>query len=68
MDDLIKTVSEKAGINAEQAKAAVGGMIEFLKAKAPMIADQLKGVLEGGGGGPLAGLKDKLGGMLGGKS
>lgn len=64
MDDLIKTVTEKAGINAEQAKAAVASVMEFVKAKLPMIGDQLKGLLEGGGGG-VAGAADALKKKLG---
>ncbi len=70
MDDLIKSVTEKAGINPDQAKSAVNAVIEFVKAKMPMIGDQLKGMLDGGGAGgggagPLGGLADKLGGLMG---
>ena len=50
MDDLIKTVSEKAGITAEQAKTAVNTVVEFAQKKLPGIGDQLKGMLSGGGG------------------
>ncbi len=50
MDELIKTVSEKAGINAEQAKTAVNSVMDFIKTKVPGIGDQLKGMLSGGGG------------------
>lgn len=56
MDELIKTVSEKAGITADQAKNAVTSVIEFVKTKAPMIGEQLKGFLAGGGGGEGGGL------------
>ena len=62
MDELIKTVSEKAGINPEQAKTAVNSVIDFLKAKMPMIADQVQGLFTGGeGGGTLDAVKKKLG-------
>jgi hypothetical protein len=62
MDDLIKTVSEKAGISAEQAKSAVNSVIEFAKAKMPVVGEQLQGLLTGGGDGsnPLAGAADAL--------
>lgn len=61
MDELIKTVSEKAGISAEQAKRAVDGVIEFAKAKMPMVGEQLQGLLSGGDGStPLAGAADAL--------
>lgn len=64
MDELIKTVSEKAGINPEQARSAINSVMEFVKAKLPMIGDQLKGMLEGGGGGASSAvdaIKSKLG-------
>ena len=65
MDDLIKMVTEKAGINGDQAKKAVTAVIDFVKDKAPMIGDQLKGLLEGGGG--VGGIAGTIGGMFGGK-
>ena len=65
MDDLIKMVTEKAGINGEQAKKAIASVIEFVKDKAPMIGDQLKGLIEGQGG--LGGIAGKIGDMFGGK-
>lgn len=62
MDELIKTVSEKAGINAEQAKTAVNSVVEFVKGKLPVVGEQLQGLLSGGGdgGSPLAGATDAL--------
>ena len=56
MDELIKMVSEKAGISADQAKTAVTSVFEFLKGKLPMLGDQLQGLVGGGGDGsnPLA--------------
>jgi hypothetical protein len=50
VDELIKTVSEKAGINTDQAKTAVMSVIDFVKTKAPVVGDQLKGLLSGEGG------------------
>lgn len=62
MDELIKTVSEKAGINPEQAKAAVNSVVEFVKTKVPVVGEQLQGLLSGSGdgGNPLAGAADAL--------
>ena len=62
MDDLIKTVSEKAGISPEQAKSAVNSVLEFAKTKLPGVGEQLQGLLGGGGdgGNPLAGAADAL--------
>lgn len=66
MDELIKTVSEKAGITAEQAKSAIDTITGFLKDKLPPgIGDNISSFLEGKDGSGLAGmakgLKDKLG-------
>lgn len=64
MDELIKLVADKAGISPDQAKNAVAGVIDFLKAKAPGIGDQISGVLSGSGGGAadvLGNLRGKLG-------
>ena len=61
MDELIKTVSEKAGINAEQAKVAVSSVIDFVKGKMPALGEQVQGLISGGdGGNPLAGAADAL--------
>lgn len=67
MDELIKTVSEKAGISPEQAQSAVNSVIEFAKAKMPMIGEQLQGLLAGGGtgGNPLASAAEALKGKFG---
>jgi len=49
MDELVKLVSEKAGISAEQAKVAIGVVADFLKKKAPApVAAQIDGLLAGG--------------------
>jgi hypothetical protein len=64
VEELVKKVAEKAGINPEQAQKAVSSVIEFVKDKAPMIGDQLKGLIEGGGGG-LGNIAGKIGDMFG---
>jgi hypothetical protein len=64
MDELIKTVSEKAGINPDQAKIAVTSVIEFMKGKLPMLGEQVQGLFTGEGGG-LAGAADALKKKLG---
>ena len=69
MDELIKSVTAKAGVSEEQAKKAVQSVVEFLKAKFPAIGGQLESLMQGGGGGGGGGLGDiagKIGGMLGG--
>lgn len=63
MDELIKTVSQKAGISTDQAKQAVTAVLDFLKQKLPApIAGQIEGLL-GGGGSP--DLSKGLGGIFG---
>jgi hypothetical protein len=51
VDELIKKVTEKAGISPEQAKNAVNSVLEFIKTKAPGIGDQITALISGGGGG-----------------
>lgn len=69
MNELIKTVSERAGIDASQAESAINAVLERLEGLLPdPIGSQIRGLLDGGGegGGPdLGGLADKLGGLLG---
>lgn len=49
MDELLKLVSEKANISADQAKQAVETVLNFLGDKLPApIAAQVKGLLAGG--------------------
>ncbi|MBS1517307.1 MAG: hypothetical protein JSS91_04400 [Bacteroidetes bacterium] len=66
MDELIKLVTEKTGISAEQAKSAIETVGNFVKDKLPAgIGDQVNNFLEGkeiGGIADMAkGFKDKLG-------
>jgi hypothetical protein len=65
VDELIKKVTEKAGINPEQAKNAINGVIDFLKAKMPGVGEQVAGMLSGGGGGGAGNVIDSVRGKLG---
>jgi uncharacterized protein (DUF2267 family) len=68
MDELIKLVSEKAGISQDQAQQAVKTVMGFLKDKLPApIAGQVESALSGGELPDAGGLGKKLGGLLGGK-
>ena len=77
MDDLIKQITEKVGISADQAKGAIQAVMGFIGDKLPgPIASQVNKLLgdddgggdEGGGddGGLMDKAKDALGGLLGG--
>ena len=78
MDELIKLVSEKANISADQAKQAVESVVGFIKDNFPgPIGDQVTNLLSGAGGlagqaggalGDVAGKAgEALGGLFGGK-
>jgi uncharacterized protein (DUF2267 family) len=61
MDELVKMVAKKVGINEAQAKQAVETVLGFLKDKLPEpIAGQLEAVLEG----DMSGLDDLAGGVM----
>lgn len=48
MDELIKQVSQKAGITEQQAQAAVNTVLEFVKSKLPpALASQVDGIVSG---------------------
>ena len=65
MDQLIKLVADKAGISADQAKAAVDTVLGFLKDKLPApIASQIDGLLSGGAG-QVGDMVKGLGGLFG---
>ena len=74
MEELIKQVTERAGISEEQARTAVSTVLGYLKKSLPgSISSQLDTVV-GGGAGAVADLTSRagdviggLGGMLGGK-
>lgn len=66
MDELVKLVTQKAGINTDQATKAIGAVIDFLKTKLPApIANQIQGVLEGSASANPADLVKGLGSMFG---
>ena len=44
-------MSEKAGINAEQAKTAVNTVMDFIKNKVPGVGDKIKELIASGGDG-----------------
>ncbi|HYE13547.1 MAG TPA: hypothetical protein VD968_03790 [Pyrinomonadaceae bacterium] len=66
MDELIRQVTERAGISEAQARSAVETVMGFLKNRLPEpIGGQLEGFL-GGAGGAVGGVADKAGDVLGG--
>ncbi len=69
MDQLIKSISEKAGISAEQAQTAIAQVMAFVKEKMPAgLGSHLDGLMGGEGGGmpSLGDLAGKLSGLMGG--
>ncbi len=65
MEELVKMVSQKAGISADQATKAIGAVMDFLKTKLPApIAAQVQGLLEGGTN-KASDVMKGLGGLLG---
>ena len=70
MEELIRRVSEKAGISEEQARSAVNTVAEFLKEKVPpAYSGYIDSFMSGGGGegGGMSGMTGGLGGMFGNK-
>ena len=66
MDELIKSVSQKAGITEAQAKTAVEVVADYLKDQLPAPLDaQVDSVLKGGSAGSMDDLAKGLGGMFG---
>lgn len=70
MEELIKQVTERAGISEEQARTAVTTVLGYLKNSLPAgISGQLEGFLGGGGSGAsgaAGGLADQAGNLMGG--
>ncbi|MHB0877882.1 MAG: hypothetical protein ACYC5O_17735 [Anaerolineae bacterium] len=65
MDELVKMVTQKAGITEAQAKSAIETVMGFIKDKLPApIAAQVNGLLGTGKAGDAAG---GLGGLFGGR-
>ena len=74
VDDLLKTVQEKTGLDLDQAKGAIEAVLGFIKDKLPApIAGQLENLIGGdgdsddgdGGGFDLGGLGDMAKGLFG---
>jgi hypothetical protein len=66
MDELVKLVTQKFGLQEETAKQIVKAVADFIKAKLPApVASQIDGLLAGGKP-DLQGLAKGLGGLLGG--
>lgn len=66
MEELIRQVAERTGMDESNARTAVDTVVGFLKDRLPApIAGQIDGVL-GGAAGALGGLADQAGGVLGG--
>ena len=76
MDDLIKQLQDKTGLDVDKIKSVLEGVAEFLSDKLPgPIGDQIGKLLGGGddgggdddgGGGLLDQAKGMLGGLMGG--
>jgi len=68
MEELIKQVTERAGISEEQARSAVNTVLGYLKTNLPAgLAGPLDSVLGGGGAaGAGGGLADQAGNLVGG--
>ena len=65
MEELIKLVSERAGITEDQARTAVETVAEYLKEKVPApYSSYIDSFMSGGSGGG-GGLGSLLGGMFG---
>ena len=74
MNELLELLKSKVGLGDDQASGAIQTVVDFLQDKLPgPVADQIKGLLagEGGGLGDLGDIADKakdaLGGILGGQ-
>jgi hypothetical protein len=68
MEQLIKVVTEKAGISEAQAKQSIEAVMGFLKDKMPAgIGSQVESFISGNAssiGNVADGLKDKIGGLF----
>jgi hypothetical protein len=66
VDDLIATVSQKTGIDADKAKTAVETVVNFLKEKLPgPVGGQIEQALSGSGSDIAGGISKGLGGLFG---
>jgi hypothetical protein len=64
VEELVKRVSEKAGINAEQAQKAVTSVLDFIKEKVPGIGGQIESLMQGNVSGAVGDIGGKIGGMF----
>ena len=66
MEELVRQVTERAGISEEQARSAVNTVIGYLRTNLPAgLAGPLDGLL-GGAAGAGGGLADQAGNLVGG--
>jgi hypothetical protein len=67
MEELVRLVSEKAGLSEDMSQTAAHTVVGYLKDKLPApVAGQIDALLAGGGGASqLGGLAKNLGGILG---
>ena len=67
MEELIRQVTERAGISEEQARSAVNTVIGYLRTNLPAgLAGPLDSVLGGGAAGAGGSLADQAGNLVGG--
>lgn len=67
MDQIVKMIQERAGIDAGQARTAADTVLGFLKDRLPgPIAGQIEDALHGGGEGQGDSPMDRVGSMFGG--
>lgn len=68
MEELIKQVSERAGISEDQARTAVQTVADFLKERVPApYSSYIDSFMSGGGGGEGGGIGGLVSGLFGGK-
>lgn len=69
MEELIRKVSDKVGITAEQAKEAVETVMDFVKEKFPDVGEKVKGFVSGldkdGDGLDMGDMKNAVSGLFG---
>lgn len=66
MEQLVKYVTDKTGLNPEQARSAAQAVVNFLKEKLPpAMASQVDNYVGGNSGSGLGDIGSKLGGMFG---
>lgn len=66
MDEIVKEITERTGLPADQAKAAAQTVVDFLKARLPApIAAQIDGVIGGIPSGAIDQAQEMLGGLFG---